>query len=65
MSGPGRPFHTLDKDLGRITHVETAQLYAFVDEVSVCIDMNRLIGGAVQRSVWRVTCDVWRVTCDV
>ncbi|HIC66228.1 MAG: inorganic phosphate transporter [Paracoccus sp. (in: a-proteobacteria)] len=29
MSGPGRPFHTLDKDLGRITHVETAQLYAF------------------------------------
>lgn len=25
----GRGFHTLDKDLGRITHAETAQLYAF------------------------------------
>lgn len=29
MKGPGRSFHTLDKDLGRITNVEAAQMHAF------------------------------------
>lgn len=30
MKGPRRSFHTLDKDLGRMTNVEAAQLHAFL-----------------------------------
>jgi PiT family inorganic phosphate transporter len=47
MSRAGRSFHTLDKDLGRITNTESAQHYAFQPVWRLGLSLLLLVAGLV------------------